>query len=321
MPLDGLLQPLLSQLNSGVVLLDAELKLVFINQFIARRADLQPDDVKGKSLFDVFSDLPQAWLQRKLQGVLSLQVPAFSSWEQRQYIFKLPHLRPLSSDSAYMAQNCSMLPLTAPDTGELYICILVEDATDAYVYQQQLQQSVARLQLANRTDGLTGVFNRSYWQQQLGYEIQRAERYQHPLSLLLFDLDKFKQLNDHYGHLGGDAVLIEVSRLVAALLRDTDLLGRYGGEEFGIILPETDLTGAMQVAQRLCSAVAAHSITFEQQQLTATISVGVTCFTSGLGSDQLIQQADEALYSAKRQGRNQAVAWHDGCSAYLNKVK
>lgn len=321
MPLDGLLQPLLSQLNSGVVLLDAELKLVFINQFIARRADLQPDDVKGKSLFDVFSDLPQAWLQRKLQGVLSLQVPAFSSWEQRQYIFKLPHLRPLSSDSAYMAQNCSMLPLTAPDTGELYICILVEDVTDAYVYQQQLQQSVARLQLANRTDGLTGVFNRSYWQQQLGYEIQRAERYQHPLSLLLFDLDKFKQLNDHYGHLGGDAVLIEVSRLVAALLRDTDLLGRYGGEEFGIILPETDLTGAMQVAQRLCSAVAAHSITFEQQQLTATISVGVTCFTSGLGSDQLIQQADEALYSAKRQGRNQAVAWHDGYSAYLNKVK
>lgn len=321
MPLDGLLQPLLSQLNSGIVLLDAELKLVFINQFIARRADLQPDDVKGKSLFEVFSDLPQAWLQRKLQGVLSLQVPAFSSWEQRQYIFKLPHLRPLSSDSAYMAQNCSMLPLTAPDTGEHYICILVEDATDAYVYQQQLQQSVTRLQLANRTDGLTGVFNRSYWQQQLGYEIQRAERYQHPLSLLLFDLDKFKQLNDHYGHLGGDAVLIEVSRLVAALLRDTDLLGRYGGEEFGIILPETDLSGAMQVAQRLCSAVAAHSISFEQQQLTATISVGVTCFTSGLGGDQLIQQADEALYSAKRQGRNQAVAWHDGHSAYLKKVK
>lgn len=321
MPIDGLLQPLLSQLNSGVVLLDAELKLVFINQFIARRADIQPEDVKGKSLFEVFSDLPQAWLQRKLQGVLSLQVPAFSSWEQRQYIFKLPHLRPLSSDSAYMAQNCSMLPLTAPDTGERYICILVEDATDAYVYQQQLQQSVARLQLANRTDGLTGVFNRSYWQQQLGYEIQRAERYQHPLSLLLFDLDKFKQLNDHYGHLGGDAVLIEVARLVAALLRDTDLLGRYGGEEFGIILPETDLTGAMQVAQRLCSAVATHSIAFEQQQLVATISVGVTSFTTGHGGDQLIQQADDALYSAKRQGRNQAVAWRDSQSAYLKKVK
>ncbi|GAB57324.1 sensor domain-containing diguanylate cyclase [Rheinheimera nanhaiensis] len=321
MPLAGLLQPLLSQLNSGVVLLDAELKLVFINQFIARRADLQPEDVKGKSLFEVFSDLPQAWLQRKLHGVLSLQVPAFSSWEQRQYIFKLPHLRPLSSDSAYMAQNCSMLPLTAADTGERYICILVEDATDAYVYQQQLQHSVARLQLANRTDGLTGVFNRSYWQQQLGYEIQRAERYQHPLSLLLFDLDKFKQLNDHYGHLGGDAVLIEVARLVAALLRDTDLLGRYGGEEFGIILPETDLTGAMQVAQRLCSAVAAHRVAFEQQQLLATISLGVTGFTSGLSSDQLIQQADEALYSAKRQGRNQAVAWRDSQSVYLKKVK
>lgn len=321
MQLDWLLQPLLSQLNSGVLVLDAELRLVFINQFIARRADLQPEDVQGKSLFDVFADVPQAWLQRKLQGVLALQVPAFSSWEQRQYIFKLPHLRPLSSDSQYMAQNCSMLPLTAPDGVSRYICLLIEDATDAYVYQQQLQQSVARLQLANRTDGLTGVLNRSYWQQQLSYEIQRAERYQHPLSLLLFDLDKFKQLNDRYGHLGGDAVLVALCARVATLLRDTDLLGRYGGEEFGVILPETDLTGAMQVAQRICNAVAGQPMHYEQQTIRASVSLGVAAFTAGQSTDELIQQADEALYTAKRQGRNQAVAWRPVNSEYLKKVK
>ena len=207
MQLDWLLQPLLSQLNSGVLVLDAELRLVFINQFIARRADMTLAEVQGKNLFDVFNDLPQAWLQRKLDGVLALQVPAFSNWEQRQYIFKLPHQRPLSTDSQYMAQNCSMLPLTAPDGVSRYICLLIEDATDAYVYQQQLQQSVARLQLANRTDGLTGVLNRSYWQQQLSYEIQRAERYQHPLSLLLFDLDQGKITNLRVVELGKRGVI------------------------------------------------------------------------------------------------------------------
>lgn len=320
MQIDWLLSPLLMQLNTGVVVLDAAQNIVFFNQFISRRADVRLDDVQGRNVFDVFADLPQIWLQRKLDSVLALQTPAFSSWEQRQYIIKLPHLRPLSSDSQYMAQNCTLLPLTAPDTKLQYVCLLIEDATDAYVYQQQLQQSMAQLEQANRTDGLTGVFNRRYWQQQLGYEIQRAQRYQHPLSLLMFDLDKFKQLNDDYGHQGGDTVLVEFSALIAGLLRDTDLLGRYGGEEFGVILPETDLVGALQVANRICYAAQQHQMQFNGKPIRATVSIGVASF-SGQSPDELIQQADSALYNAKRQGRNRAVAWRDPNDVYLKKVK
>lgn len=320
MQLDCLLQPLLAQLNTGVLVLDDQYQVVFINQFVARRADIQLTDVQGKSVFDVFEDLPKAWLQRKLQSVLALQAPAFSSWEQRQYIIKLPHLRPLSSGSQYMAQNCSMLPINAPDGQAKYICLLIEDATDAYVYQQQLQYSMSQLQQANRIDGLTGIYNRNYWQQQLGYEIQRSARYCHPLTLLLFDLDKFKQLNDQYGHQGGDAVLIELSALIAGLLRDTDLLGRYGGEEFGVVLPETDLNGAMQVANRICAAAAGHQLLFNGQYINATVSIGVASY-NGQSPDELIQQADTALYSAKRQGRNQAVAWQPPTVEPLRIVK
>ncbi|MDX1390953.1 MAG: diguanylate cyclase [Rheinheimera sp.] len=320
MQLDWLLQPLLTQLNTGVLVVDARFQLVFFNQFIARRADLNLEQQQGKLIFDVFADLPKAWLQRKLEAVLALQAPVFSSWEQRQYIIKLPHLRPLSSDSQYMAQNCSMLPLTAPDGQTQYICLLIEDATDAYVYQQQLQRSLAQLEQANRTDGLTGVLNRRYWQQQLEYELQRAGRYQHPLSLLLFDLDKFKQLNDQYGHQGGDAVLIELSALIGGLLRDTDLFGRYGGEEFGIVLPQTDLSGAMHVAKRICAAAEQHQMQFNDQIIRATVSIGVVDFT-GQSIDDLIQQADSALYSAKRQGRNQAVAWRAVVANPLKKIK
>jgi diguanylate cyclase (GGDEF)-like protein len=320
MQLDWLLQPLLMQLNTGVLVLDAKLQLVFFNQFIAHRADLKLEQHQGKLIFDVFSDLPKAWLQRKLEAVLALQVPAFSSWEQRQYIIKLPHLRPLSSDSQYMAQNCTILPLTAPDGQSQFICLLIEDATDAYVYQHQLQHSMSQLELANRTDGLTGVYNRRYWQQQLEYEVQRAGRYQHPMSLLLFDLDKFKQLNDQYGHQGGDAVLVELSALIAGLLRDTDLLGRYGGEEFGVVLPQTDLRGAMYVANRICLAVEQHQMHFNGQRISATVSIGVADYT-GQSVDDIIQQADSALYSAKRRGRNQAAACRGATEDYFQKVK
>lgn len=308
MQLDWLLQPLLSQLNTGVLILDSQHNVVFLNQFITRRADLQLAEVEGKLVYTVFSGLPEAWLRRKLDGVLALQAPAFSSWEQRQYIIKLPHLRPVSSDSEYMAQNCSMLPLTAPDGVSQYVCLLIEDATDAYVYQHQLQQSMSMLELANRTDGLTGVYNRNYWQSQLEYETQRAARYQHPVSLLLFDLDKFKQLNDRYGHQGGDVVLIELSAMITELLRDTDLLGRYGGEEFGIILPETNLACAQLVANRICAAVAAQKILFNGQSIAVTISIGVASYTNQT-ADELIQQADMALYNAKRLGRNQVAVW------------
>ena len=99
MNIDWLSGPLLQQLNSGVILLNNQLQIVYINPYICRRADIQLELVQGKDLFSVFTDAPKAWLSRKLNSVLSLQSPAFSSWEQRQYLFKLPHLRPvISSD-------------------------------------------------------------------------------------------------------------------------------------------------------------------------------------------------------------------------------
>lgn len=321
MNIDWLSGPLLQQLNSGVILLNSQFQIVYINAYICRRADIQLDAVQGKDIFSVFPDAPKAWLSRKLDSVLSLQSPAFSSWEQRQYLFKLPHLRPVSSANQYMAQNCSMLPLTEPATAKQYVCLLIEDATDAYVYQSQLQQSNLQLQQVNRLDGLTGVLNRHYWQQQLEVEVQRAGRYQHPLSLLFFDLDKFKRLNDDYGHQAGDLVLIEVAKLIGGLLRETDLFGRYGGEEFAIILPDTPLDGAVEVARRICRRVAATPIEYQKQQLTTSVSVGVSEFSAACSADELIQRADLALYQAKRNGRNQVVTYYPELIDSLKKVK
>ncbi len=314
--------PVLAALNSGVIVIDDEYNIRYLNAFIERHGNLQLSEVAGKSLFNVFADLPEAWLKRKLMSVLDLNSPAFSSWEQRQYIFKLPHLRPITSSSQYMAQNCTMLPLATAQHEQPLICILIEDATDAFVYQQHLSRTLIELEKANRQDGLTKVQNRRYWEEQLKQEIHRAQRYQHSLSLILFDLDKFKDLNDKYGHLGGDFVLVELASFIGSLLRDSDLLGRYGGEEFGIILPDTGLEGAAEVAERICRAVADYSMLFNQQTIRATLSMGVAEFEpkQHFLHDDLIRCADMALYNAKRTGRNRVCCYQAGETDYQKKA-
>jgi len=314
---DWLSAPLLNQLNSGVVVVDEAYQLIYMNAFLQRHAAVHLHEAVGKSLFQVFTDLPEVWLKRKFASVLDLQSPAFSSWEQRQYIIKLQHLRPVTSPSRYMAQNCTMVPLTDPE-GKRYVCLLIEDATDAFVYQQHLQKTMQDLELSNRIDGLTRSLNRRYWEEQLKLEVQRAQRYKQPLSLLLFDLDKFKQLNDQYGHLGGDAVLIELTARVRSLLRDTDWFGRYGGEEFGIVLTNTGLQGAIEVAGRICSAVSAVPVLFNEQQIRTSVSIGVAelAVAGDRAHEVLIGQADMALYNAKRLGRNRVVPFNPGETAF-----
>lgn len=310
MELRLLSSPVLAQLNSGVVVIDSDFRIHYVNAFMERHANVSLAAVRHQSLFQVFADLPEAWLKRKLMSVLDLKTPAFSSYEQRQYIFKLPHLRPVTSASAYMAQNCTMFLLEQQLMDKPLICILIEDATDAFVYQQHLNDTLRQLEIANRQDGLTKVYNRRYWEEQLQHELLRAQRYQHPLSLLLFDLDKFKDLNDRYGHLGGDFVLVELAAFIRTLLRDSDVFGRYGGEEFGIILPDTPLSGAMEVAQRICTAVANYSMLFHQQSIRVTLSMGACQFEPQVHTrhDAFIRDADHALYQAKRNGRNQVIA-------------
>lgn len=314
--------PVLEQLNSGVLVVDEEFQLVYLNSFLQRHSGVQLVEVKGKSLFQVFVDAPEAWLRRKFASVLELQSPSFSSWEQRQYVIKLPHLRPVTSSSQYMAQNCTMLPLKDPD-GRRYVCLLIEDATDTFVYQQHLQSTLQKLELSNRIDGLTQALNRRYWEEQLKLEVQRAQRYQQPLSLLLFDLDKFKQLNDQYGHLGGDSVLVEITARVRGLLRDTDWFGRYGGEEFGIVLTNTALAGAMEVADRICNAVNSKAVLFHEQVIPTSVSIGVAQLQSAgdRAHEVLIGQADMALYNAKRAGRNRVVFYSAGETEFLLKTE
>ena len=169
-----------------------------------------------------------------------------------------------------------------------------------------------------KTDGLTGLLNRRFFDKQLDLELARAERANSALGFLLCDLDNFKQINDSFGHQVGDLVLKLVSSAIKDNIRETDFAGRYGGEELCVLLPDTDLTGAGEVAEKIRSAVEQLDINQEQGGLRVTVSIGVSTFGEQASTaEALVQRADENLYQAKANGKNQVVSQTSGPIAGL----
>jgi diguanylate cyclase (GGDEF)-like protein len=160
------------------------------------------------------------------------------------------------------------------------------------------------------TDDLTGVWNKRHFRRQLPHEIERARTFSIPLTLVLFDIDEFKQINDAFGHLLGDVVLSELCGTVRDTLRPTDVLARFGGDEFAIILPHTDVTGARAVAERILARVRALTIpTDEESAIRCSVSIGIAEFQDADASaNDLVRRADEKLYLAKREGKNRYTA-------------
>ncbi|MCC6746330.1 MAG: diguanylate cyclase [Deltaproteobacteria bacterium] len=157
-------------------------------------------------------------------------------------------------------------------------------------------------------DGLTQVYNKRYFMEVLEREISRGHRYGRELSLIMFDIDHFKNINDTYGHLAGDHVLHQLAQVVKERIRREDIMARYGGEEFAIVLPEIDAFNARQFADKIRRLVEKTAFKFEDTKIPVTISIGVGCVTADLTtSTDFIKLADENLYEAKRRGRNCVV--------------
>ncbi len=155
-------------------------------------------------------------------------------------------------------------------------------------------------------DYLTGISNRRYFMDQAEFELNRARRYSTPLSLFMLDIDFFKQINDTRGHAAGDVVLKKLAEVCQQTLREVDIFGRIGGEEFAILLPGADINAAAEVAERLRAQLASTVVQFESgQPVHFTVSIGVTTLTHPNDNiDMLLSMADKALYDAKNNGRN-----------------
>jgi diguanylate cyclase (GGDEF)-like protein len=168
--------------------------------------------------------------------------------------------------------------------------------------ERQMREKLERLAI---TDDLTKLYNARNFYIRLSAEIDRAVRYEHPLSLLLLDIDYFKDYNDTYGHLEGNTVLARLGELIRNCLRRLDSAYRYGGEEFTVILPETDGASAQHVARRLAKVISRESFSpTTQDDVKITVSIGIAQYMVGENMETFIKRADMAMYSSKEQGRN-----------------
>lgn len=296
---------MLHNIDVGLVVLDAEFSIQIFNGFMENHSGMLPGQVKDKVIFDLFPEIPRDWFTRKAESVFLLKNKAFTIWEQRPYLFKFDSYRPVTGSAEFMYQNTTFIPLLS-STGEVtHLCLLVYDVTDNAVHKQSLKQANEELAILSQTDGLTKLFNRIHWESCLLAEYKRWSRSNHSSSLVMLDIDHFKNVNDTYGHMVGDEVIKHLAALIKHHARETDICGRYGGEEFTVLLPDTTLKNSFVFAERLRKAVESSVIKYNDIEITYSISIGLAEVDNEMGNhEKWIECADAALYVSKEGGRN-----------------
>jgi diguanylate cyclase (GGDEF)-like protein/PAS domain S-box-containing protein len=299
---------LLNSIEVGIVVVDTNFQVEEFNQFMENHSGVQANDIIGKPIFPFFEEIDQAWFENKCQPVFSMNTPVFVIWEQRQYLFKFGSSRPITSSSDYMYQNITILPICANNGQVERICILVYDMTDQAMSKARVDKLNDELKVISRVDGLTGLYNRRYWQERFEREFKLTIRNNKPISVLMLDIDHFKAVNDTHGHQAGDKVIQSLAMLIRKATRETDICGRYGGEEFAILLPDTNTETAKIVAERIRKVSERYMVKHDSIEMHFTVSIGIAEFSPEYKRPLVwLEAADQALYKAKENGRNQVI--------------
>lgn len=293
-------QTMAETMNEAMVVVDTEGRIVFANQRLLEICQKERRELVGEPVARLFDDACQTlafFVNRQLREKKRLQVEAHLSASEGEPIPVLVSQSPL---------------VDAHDTYVGGLLVMTDLRKLKRAEQRVVDQNRRLRELANQ-DGATKLPNHRRLHELLDREFRRAKRYDDALSCLMLDLDYFKTVNDLYGHQFGDIVLAETARRVQDGLRELDVAGRYGGEEFLVIMPHTDLNGAYVSAERIRLAIECTPFEHQGRQMWVTASIGLATFDPAMVSHQeLIARADQAVYQAKAAGRNRVFAWSEG---------
>jgi diguanylate cyclase len=299
---------ILQTIDVGLVVLDHNYHVTLWNGFMENHSGYNLRQLEEHNIFHYFPELAEEWLRQKVEAVFTLRCASFISWELRPYLFNFAASRPFTGMSDVMYQNVTIMPLISRHGDISHVCIIIYDVTDAATSKQALQEANQQLTTLSITDRLTGLYNRGYWEECLRNEFNRYHRTGNVSTLMMLDIDFFKKVNDSYGHTAGDEVLRQASAILHEMVRCSDIAGRYGGEEFGVLLININEKIAWHVAERLRQRIEKECIIFNEQPIYFTISIGLSEInpehTTAL---QWLQKADSALYHSKNNGRNQVT--------------
>lgn len=308
----SLLESIVGAINLGAIVLDENRSIVLWNGWMTRHSNWPAATVLGRDFFEVFPDLQHKRIESAITQALRDNFQSLLS--QTLHKSPFPLYAPGATESQERLQQAvAVTPINLPGVPR-HCLIQINDVTIAVGREKLLREQTLVLRSQTFSDGLTGVANRRQFDVTLEREMRRALRTGNPLSLLMIDIDHFKDYNDYYGHQQGDGCLIQVAAELAAMLkRPTDLLARYGGEEFAAILPDTNAQQALQMAEAIRLRTAdlriPHEKTGDQlRHITVSIGAATKHPDQPLEIAALIGAADRALYLSKRTGRNRVTA-------------
>jgi len=300
----------MDNIDAGVVIIDKEYNVWAWNTFMQAYSGITTEQIMGKNLFDVVDDLPVDWLKNKIASTFKLRMRSFSCWEDRPSIFNFSNFSPVTAGSALMFQNMTLTPLKSLN-GELsHICLTITDVSDIAKNKTHLRESNEQLTHLSMTDRLTQLYNRGHWEACLAEEFERCRKANIPSTLVMLDIDHFKKVNDTFGHVAGDGVIRKVSSLLRRTKRHSDIAGRYGGEEVGVILPGTSADLGLYFTERLRHRIEDASVAVDVRSINVTISIGVCEWAPWMPSyEKWLELSDSALYESKQNGRNQTTVY------------
>ncbi|OBV36531.1 sensor domain-containing diguanylate cyclase [Janthinobacterium psychrotolerans] len=310
----SLLESIVGAVNLGAIVLDDHRSIVLWNRWLERHSGWKADTVLGRDFFEVFPELQHKRIESAITQALRDNFQSLLSQSLHKAPFPLYQQSAMASESRErMQQAVAVTPISL--AGARRHCLIqISDVTIAVGREKLLREQTMVLRSQTFSDGLTGVANRRHFDVAIDKEMRRARRSGIPLSLLMIDIDHFKDYNDQYGHQQGDTCLKQVAGALAAMLnRSGDVLARYGGEEFAAILPDTELAKALGLAEAIRKSVRTLSIDNGHEDgaprhITVSIGVATHSGAAPLDMDQLIGAADRALYQAKDGGRNRVVS-------------
>jgi diguanylate cyclase (GGDEF)-like protein/PAS domain S-box-containing protein len=303
----------LDSLVEGVVLTDQNERIVLANTAFAEKVGTSTSSLLGRKTSEIKWIIPKSevnvkglpWLkaikERQNQTGFRLELPDQSNGQRM--VFMVNSTPILDGHGKCRGSLATFDDVTEVEEKSEQLRIMLEELE---ISNNEIQRKNKELEFLATHDPLTNCLNRRAFFDRLNADFSGARRYGHDLSCIMLDIDHFKFVNDNHGHAAGDEVLKGVSKTLKAKKRDSDTVGRYGGEEFCVILPHTDINGAIETAERFRMAI--ESSDFSGIQVTSSFGVSSISFGAG-DTSEVIDQADKALYTAKEKGRNRVISW------------
>ena len=289
----------LSLTHDGIGIFDAEDKLVYCNRVLASMFSLGPEEAMGLS----FDQL----VRHSFNSVAGMNLDSSSvdSWlRMAKRLRRSKKFRSFEIDY----QDGRWFLVTEHTAEDQSILVFCSEITEQKRNERELNHLNKQLEILANFDSLTGIYNRRHFLDQAAHEISRCARENSDLAMIMLDLDHFKSINDNYGHEIGDQVLVGSVQRIKSQLRDYDLFGRLGGEEFAILLPGSDIEDGIEIGGRIAKELQLHPIETRAGEIPITCSIGVAQFNHNGGSlGELLDPADQYLYQAKQTGRNRVV--------------